>query len=450
MDLEQLKALIQKATDNYMALKEKNDTTVAELAGLVKQFNELKAENEKLREGGDADIQKKMEDVLDEISDIRLKMKSPVTVVTDEQKQAMHEAVIKPVVAEWMRGKSNGASADFMKYLETQGADRLKVLNITNADEGARAVAQVLSSDMIEYAREFSPILGQIGRKPMTRNFRELVLVSYPSVQEGIENVAGIDIPETTTQEYKEVVAKVFKLSAKPRVTDEAMSGSDFDLYGTLVRLLGREVSIYLASQVLYGNGLTKNARGILSSKRVDITDGTGESWKPTLASDPANARDADYYPVIGSGISGSLGADDAAIIDFLIKVKNKLPTMYRMGSKWHMNTNTAEVLEKVRDKEGNPVFLASYRDGGELRLFGYPVAIDDTLPSIAANSTPIIFGRLDLAYAIDNGDIDKMLINPYLVDGCTVIHLDKELIEIVQSSDSIIIVAATANDGVV
>ena len=449
MTLEELKALIQKATENYMALKQKNDETATEITALVKQFNDLKAENEKLRDGGDADIQKKMNDILDEISDMRTKMKTPAQITTPEQKQAMHDAVIKPLIGEWTRGKTQGTAADFFKFIETVGAERLKVLNITNADEGARAVAQVLSSDVIEYAREFSPILGQVGRKPMTRDFRELVLVSYPSVQEGIENVAGTSITETSTQEYKDVAAKVFKVNAKPRITDEATFGADIDLYGSLIRLLGREISIYLAAQVLYGNGTGKNARGILSSNRIDITDGTGKSWLPTLAADPANARPADYYPVVGSGISASLGADDAAKIDFLIKVKNSLPTMYRQGSAWHMNTNTAEVLEKIRDEQGNPVFLASYRDGGELRLFGYPVYIDDTLPDIAANSTPIIFGRLDMAFAISDGAIDKMLIDPYSVDGCTVIKMDKEMIEIVQNSDAIIVVACTANDGV-
>ena len=54
---------------------------------------------------------------------------------------------------------------------------------------------------------------------------------SYPSVAEGIENVAGTDFAQTTTQEYKEVKSKEFKVSAKPRITDEAMYGADIDLY---------------------------------------------------------------------------------------------------------------------------------------------------------------------------------------------------------------------------
>jgi HK97 family phage major capsid protein len=364
--------------------------------------------------------------------------------VTPEQKQAMHEAVLKPVIGAWIKQKDK---TEFFSFVKDGSTEQFKSLNITNADEGGRAVAEILSRDVIEYAREYSPILGQVGRKPsMTRNFRELVLVTYPSVQEGIENVAGTQISQTTTQEYKEVRSKEFKVNAKPRITDEAMYGADIDLYGDLIRLLGREISIYLAAQVLYGNGTGKNARGILSSNRVDITDGTGESFKPTLAADPADARDANFYPVYPTGVSGSLGADDKAIVDFIIDLTNTLPTQYLPGAKFHMNRKTKGVLEKVRDANDKPIFMESYRVGEPPMLRGFPVVIDDTLPDLEADSTPIVFGNLQQAFAINDGDIDKMLIDPYTVDGCTVVKYDKEMFEIVQNTDAILVVAATTN----
>ena len=283
MTLEELKALIEKATANFEAQKKENETLTVAMKAQEEKFIQLKGDFDKLKEGGDQDQAKKMakdlEDLANEISDLRSKHKEPITVVTQEQKQAIHDAVLKPVIGEWLKGKKNNTSPELFKFIEQQGVERFKTLNITNADEGGRAVAEILSRDVIEYAREYSPVLSQVGRKPsMTRNFRELVLVTYPSVQEGIENVAGVAVAETTTQEYKEVKSKEFKVNAKPRITDEAMYGADMDLYGDLVRLLGREVAIYLAAQVLYGNGTGKNARGILSSNRVDITDGTGKS----------------------------------------------------------------------------------------------------------------------------------------------------------------------------
>ena len=402
MTLEELKALIEKATANFEAQKKENETLTVAMKAQEEKFIQLKGDFDKLKEGGDQDEAKKMakdlEDLANEISDLRSKHKEPITVVTQEQKQAIHDAVLKPVIGEWLKGKKNNTSPELFKFIEQQGVERFKTLNITNADEGGRAVAEILSRDVIEYAREYSPVLSQVGRKPsMTRNFRELVLVTYPSVQEGIENVAGVAVAETTTQEYKEVKSKEFKVNAKPR-----------------------------------------------------ITDGTGKSWLPTLAADPADARPADYYPVIGTGVSGDLGADDIARVNFIIDLVNTLPTQWLARAKFHMNRKTKAKLEKIRDADEKPIFMNSYREGGGFMLMGFPVVIDDTLPDMTANSTPIIFGDLGSAYAINDGDIDKMLIDPYTVDECTVVKYSKEMFEMVQNSDAILIVACTTNDGTV
>lgn len=442
MDAEKLKAMLEDAVELGKKQREENTKLQAKLDQLSTDFEAMKAAN-------DGVVTAEMLDELkSQFSDLETKMKRPVDVVPEDAKKAMKEMASKSIGA-WLKGKDNGTAADMFKFVQTDCADQFKTLNITNPDEGGRAVAEILSRDVIEYAREYSPILNYVGRKSeMTRNFRELVLVTYPSTQAGIENVAGVDIAETTTQEYKEVKSKEFKVNAKPRITDEAMYGADIDLYGQLIRLLGREISIYLAQQVLYGNGSDKNARGVLSSNRLDITNLTGESFKPTLAADPANARNADFFPAKATGVSGGLGATDKAIVDLMIDVVNEMPTEHLNGSVWYMNRKTKGLLEKVRDAEERPIFRSSYMDNGGARLMcnGYPVVIDDTMPDVAADSAPIIFGRLDHAFAINDGDIDKMLLDPYTVDGCTVVKYDKEMFEMVQQSDAIIIVAATTN----
>lgn len=439
MTPEELKELLEKALADVKALKTKNQELETKADAAQTKMDEL------LAKGDNSGV---IEELKDEISDLRSKMKKPTEVVTPEQKQAMHELVIKGVVGSWLKGKTEGTPMDFMKYIETEGAERIKTLEITNADNGGRAVAEILSNDVIEYAREFSPILGEVGRKPsMTRNFRELVLVSYPSTQAGIENVAGTAISETSTQTYKEVKSKEFKVNAKPRITDEAMYGADMDLYGDLIRLLGEEIGIYLAAQVLYGDASGKSARGILSSSRIDITNTTGKSFKPTLAPNPADARDADFFPVKPTGVDAAFGATDKAIVDFVIDLSNELPTKYLAGAKFYMNRKTKGVFEKVRDANDNPIFRPDYRTGG-MSLNGYPVVIDDTLPNVASNSTPLIFGDLRRAFAINDGDIDKLLLDPYTVDGCTVVKYDKEMFEMIQASDAIIVVAATTNAG--
>lgn len=436
MDAEQLKALLEKA----VAQVEEQKTLNTKNAEQIKE----------LQTGLDAALASKddqaIEDLKNEIADLQAKYVAPSAAISEkDQKQAVQTFAVKAFNKFVRSAKKGGAQAgtDLKSFLGGM-ADEFKTLNITAAESGGAAVAEVLSTDLIEYGREFSPILSLIGMKNgLTRDFRELVLVSYPSVGDGIENVAGVELAETDTQTYAEVKADVIKLYANPRITDEALLGTDYNVYADLVRLIGDEIGVTLAAKILFGDGTAKNGRGILSSGRVDITAGTGQSFKPTMGAD---ARDADYFPVAATGVDGGLGTDSAAIVDFLVDLETKLPTKYLNGARFVMNRKTRAVIKKIKDADGHPIFIDSYRTGGAAELLGYPVTIDDTLPNIASNSFPIIFGDIGRAFAMANGDIDYMQSNPYKIQGVTVLEYNKEVFSIMQASDAILVVSCTTN----
>ena len=457
MDFEKLQALIQKATENFELQKKANDTLTVEFNGLVKKYDDLKGAFDKLKEGGDADQHKKMatqlEDLVNEMSDIRSKYRAPAAAITDEdQKKAIRHVVMKSFGA--FIKDSKGQKGDVMAGIKEKIDLEVKALNLTTPADGGLAVKEVLSMDVLDYAREFSPISQHVGLKSdLTRDYRQLIKVTYPSISEGIENVAGTVPAQTSTQKYVEVKAKEFKLYAQPRITNEALYGADINIYQDLIKSLGEEIGIYLAHQLLFGDGIDKNCRGILSSNRVDITDGTGKSWLPTLTPTGAGARPADYYPVLGTGVSGSLGADDVAAMNYVIDVCNFLPTRYLANAAWYMNRKTKGVFEKLRDADDKPLLMYDFIEGlpgRRLILNGYPVIVDDTMPSLAANSTFAIFGDLSSAFAMAPGSIDQMLLDPYTIKGCLLVYTEKEFFEIVQRSDAIVVCAATANDGVV
>tara|TARA_R110000851_G_C12964143_1_gene554602 strand:- start:70 stop:996 length:927 start_codon:yes stop_codon:yes gene_type:complete len=302
--------------------------------------------------------------------------------------------------------------------------------------------------DVMDYAREFSPIAQMIMMKSgMTRDYRQMIKITYPGVSEGIEAVAGTVPAETSTQEYSEVKSKEFKLYAQPRITNEALYGTDINVYGDLLVCLGEEIGIYLASQLLFGDGAGKNARGILSSNRINITNLTGESFLPTLTPTGAGARNPDFFPVYPTGVSGAIGTDDVAIVNYVIDITNELPTRYLKNAKWTMNRKTKGLFEKVRDANNLPIFVQDYipgLPGKQLILNGYQVVIDDTMPNVAANSTFAIFGDLEKAFAMANGDIDQMLLDPYTKKGNLIVYTEKEFFEMIQRSDAILVAAAT------
>lgn len=448
MTIEELKALIEKANANIETQIKENEKTQTEFKSLSEKHSALQAKFDKLKEAGDSDqaaeLVKTIEEIQDEMSDLRSKYKAPVTAITDEQQKDALKAIAKKAVGAFLKTKDK--QGDFFEFIENNAVEQCKTLNISSPETGGLAVAEILSRDVMDYYRDVSPIVGEVGRKAaMTRSYRQMIRVSWPSVAEGIENVAGVVPAETSTQEYVEVKSKEFKMYASPRITNEALSGVDVDIYSDLVMSLGEEQGVYLANQILFGDGQDKNARGILSSNRFNITDVTGESWKPTLAPDPANARDPDFYPAYATGVSGSIGADDKAKVDWLLTFMRKLPKRYRANAKLYMNENTLLAFELLRDANDNPIFRLNYMEG-EPRLNGKPVVIDDTLPDIAADAAFIIYGDLPMAFAINDGDIDQMLLDPYTKKGSLIVYTEKEMFEMAQRSDAILIGVATTN----
>ncbi|QZI86495.1 hypothetical protein SIPHO016v1_p0019 [Vibrio phage 38E33.6a] len=369
------------------------------------------------------------------IADIEAKTKTLVHTPADDGKTIREYTTV--IVGKFLKQsheEKNGGekSQGFDLFVKSQ----VKTLNLTNPGEGAESVANVLSRQIIERAREAYPILGEVGRRNMPRDLREEVLVSYPSVQEGIENVAGVAIKETTTQEYREVKNRVCKINAKPRITDEAMYASDLALYEQLMRLLDEEIGRYLLLQILRGDGTGKNMRGILTQRISDA-----ESFKPTIdSSNPDDARNVDFYPMYRSGVAASLPVDSIALADWVIDYISQLPTKYMNGAKHYMNRKTANIFRKARDADGNKLLVKS--DAGKgLEIEGYPVIIDDHMPDVAAGSNPIIFGDLGQAFTISDGAINKMLLDPYTVDGNTVVKIDQEFYEMIGKNDAIIII---------
>jgi len=437
MDLEQLLA---KAQENYEKLSVKNVSIELEIATIA---TELKSEKQ-LGEAQKAKFAADISELKNEIADLEVKGNKPQLVLDTKAQDLQLKTAVKTAIGSFIRAKDESGkdTGRFKSFV----VDHVKAaLNLTGTGVGLESIDQVLSREVTERAREAYPIMGAVGMRNMPRSLREEVLISYPSVQQGIENVAGTAISETEVQSYAEVVNQIAKINAKPRITDEAMSGSDLDLYGQLLRLLDDEVGRYVVNQILFGNGNSKNMRGILSSNRLDLTNTTGESFKPTVGT---GARNPDFYPAIGTGVSGGLPATDKAIVDWLIDFETALPTAYLAGAKWYMNRVTLGKFKKLRDANDNPVFTAGYM-GQPMSINGYPVVLDDYMPNFSAANAPfLMFGKLDSAFYISAGDIDYILLDPYTSDGSTIVKVNKEYFEIVGKNDAIIIGAATTAAG--
>ncbi|AUR81354.1 coil containing protein [Vibrio phage 1.004.O._10N.261.54.A2] len=453
LSLEEIGQLVEKASANYDTVLKQNQDVLTQFKSQGEKFNELKGEFDKLKEGGDNDAMQKMANSLEELREemdaTAGKLKDPINAISDEKQKEAIKTIAKKAIGAFYKQGSKMQTPDFFEFIKDNAEAQCKTLNIATPAQGGLAVAETLDRDVMDYARDFSPILTQIGRKAsLTRSYRQMIKITYPSVSEGVEAIAGTVPVETSTQTYTEVKSKEFKLYVSPRITNEALYGTDIDVYSDLVESLGEEIAIYLSAQILKGDGQDKNCRGMYSSNRIDITATTGESWKPTLTPTGTGARKPDFFPVYPTGVDGKIATDDEAKVNWLIDYMSKLPMRYRGTAEFTMHEDVANEWKKVRDGNKDPVFITSHRDGGGFMLMGKPVVIDNTLPTVASDSLFMRYGDTAKAMVINNGDIDQMLLDPYTKKGSTIVYMEKEYFEMVQRSDALIFACATTKSG--
>jgi HK97 family phage major capsid protein len=103
----------------------------------------------------------------------------------------------------------------------------------------------------------------------------------------------------------------------------------------------------------------------------------------------------------------GFVKSGDANLItpDSLISLKRSLPNTLP-NKVFVMNSETLAEVEKLKDTSGRYLFSYSTKEGftnGMIEgiLLGFPVVIDDTMPDIATNAFPIIFGNIAQSYSI-------------------------------------------------
>lgn len=128
----------------------------------------------------------------------------------------------------------------------------------------------------------------------------------------------------------------------------------------------------------------------------------------------------------IAYGTAGTVEADPTGFAAFSNLV-HSLDPAYRDGAKWIMNDTTAKTIEQLLDgpsgTSGRPL-LVNALNGIEnpsngYRLLGYPVVIDQAMPTWAADDViGVAFGDWKAAYIVRHVKDVQILVNPYAVTG--------------------------------
>ncbi len=118
-----------------------------------------------------------------------------------------------------------------------------------------------------------------------------------------------------------------------------------------------------------------------------------------------------------GAGVTGvAAGTDNYAseLLAATFDVQSALKTAYHQNAGWLMSRATATVIKKQQSQTNlyTPVWT---RENGKDFLHGYPVTFSTAMPSIAAGSTPVLFGDFKTGYVI--GDRGGSGINVKILD---------------------------------
>ena len=102
-------------------------------------------------------------------------------------------------------------------------------------------------------------------------------------------------------------------------------------------------------------------------------------------------------------GKTGTTGQTTTIIYDDLVDMVDSLDAAYLNlsggGPCWMFSQTLRRVVRKIKDTSGRPIWMPSYdagiTDGSPDRLLGYPVCLNNDMPTPAANAKSLAFGNL-------------------------------------------------------
>ncbi|MFG1312057.1 phage major capsid protein [Xanthobacter autotrophicus] len=198
--------------------------------------------------------------------------------------------------------------------------------------------------------------------------------------------------PATTTPQVNPVAYTHGEIYAYPFITQTLLDDAQFDVVQWLADTVAEELERQEGIAFLSGDGQNK-PRGLLTFAPGGLH----------AASHPGGA-----LAVVNSGHASQLTADG------LINLSYGLKAPYRRNATWLMSSTTAAVIRKMKDGQGNYLWQPVTVAGQPETLLGYPVAIDENMPSVAADALPVAFGDFQRGYVINDRSGVRVLRDPY------------------------------------
>src|SRR5947209_14821199 len=292
----------------------------------------------------------------------------------------------------------------------------LKAMSVGSNPDGGYVVPPELERAIDERLVAISPIRSIAARREISSNlYKKPFMTAGPAVGW----VGEVDPrTQTTSPTLAELTFPAMELYAQPAATAMLLD----DAAVNIAEWLASEIDQVFAQQegiaFVTGDGINK-PKGFLAYTTV-----ANASWS---------------WGSIGYVASGAAGAFPASNpADVLIDLTSALGTGYRQNGTFAMNRKTQSAIRKFKDSNGNYLWSPGLQAGQAATLLGYPLAVDDNMPDIAANALSIAFGDFRRGYLVIDRQGVRVLRDPFSAKPYVLFYTTKRVGGGVQAFDAI------------
>lgn len=401
--LVEIKTLVEKQGTTWEEYKKTNDERIAKLAKgesvealeakLSKMNDELTAAGKELKEialkaqrpavsGEKAEAaEKELKDFNARAQAAAIEAGKSFTPMSGEQ-----YTLYKSAIGEYIR-----------KGQQAMTQEKANAINVGTSTQGGFLVDFQMESGIDRVVHRYSA-MRQLGRVISIGAASYKKLVKTSGTSGGTRGGETSAPAQGATQNWAELEFKPGTYLSDQRITSEALEDAVIDVEGDLMEEIGIEFAEVEGQDVVSGDGVN-GPRGFQSYTII------------------ANANYA--WGKVGYTKTGA-AADFAATnpSDKLIDLVHALKRQYRAGAAWIMNDATLAAIRKFKDGQGNYLWgmtaPSNLMAGAVGTLLGYPVATDDFMPDLGANTYPVAFGDWKRAYYVVDRKGMSILRDPY------------------------------------
>lgn len=208
-----------------------------------------------------------------------------------------------------------------------------------------------------------------------SNEYKKLVSLGGAAVNHGEDGIART---ETATPKLEEISIKLFPIYAYPKTTQEILDFSDVDILSWLTEEIADTFTETEENDLVSGDG-SKKAKGFLAYAR-----------------EARNDKDRAFGKLEKLVTAATVPTSDE-LIDLIFKLRKQ----YRKNAVWVMNSNTAALLQKLKNGNGDYLWRDRMQAGDPDMLLGHPVHYLEYMPDAAASKPVLAVGDFKRGYTI-------------------------------------------------